>query len=198
MDNDNTIDFKNLWRKQTINQPDMQDLLARVSKFKKDALRSLWIMNVLLFATSAFIVFVWMYYQPQFISTKIGIIITILAMVIYLFKHNKLAGSYKNIDSTQSNQEYLQRLITIKKKQQFLQTKMLSLYFLLLTSGICLYMYEYAARMSLTGAALAYGITLLWMLFNWFYLRPKQIRKQEEKINNLIYAFEEINNQFDV
>ncbi|MXO06518.1 hypothetical protein [Flavobacterium sp. HBTb2-11-1] len=197
MDNDNNIDFKDLWKKQSVSQPDITDLLARVGKFKKAALRSLWISNILLCLTSTFIIFVWVYYQPQFISTKIGIVLVILAMAIYLLVYNKLLENYKNIDATATNQEYLQKLISIKKKQQFLQTKMMSLYFLLLTAGICLYMYEYASRMSALGASLTYGITLLWILFNWFYIRPKQTRKQQEKINSLIEKFEEINNQFE-
>lgn len=197
MDNDNNIDFKDLWKKQSVSQPDMSDLLARVSKFKKAALRSLWMTNILLLATSAFIIFIWIYYQPQFISTKIGIVLTILAMMIYVFVYNKLLNDYKNIDSTQTNQEYLQKLISIKKKQQFLQTKMMNFYFIALTLGICLYMYEYASRMSVLGASLTYGITLLWMLFNWFYIRPKQVKKQQDKINGLIGKFEEVNHQLD-
>lgn len=195
MDNDNNIDFKDLWRKQSVSQPDMQDLLARVNKFKREGLRSLWIINILLLATSAFIVFVWVYYQPQFISTKIGIIVTILAMMIYLFVYNKLLSTYKNIETTQTNQEYLQNLILIKKKQQFLQTTMMRFYFAALTFGICLYMYEYASRMTFLGASLTYGLTLLWMAFNWFLILPKQIKKQQAKINALIEKFEEINKQ---
>ncbi|WP_406844616.1 hypothetical protein [Flavobacterium soyae] len=195
MDNDNNIDFKDLWRKQSVSQPDMQDLLVRVNKFKRAGLRSLWIINILLLATSAFIVFVWVYYQPQFISTKIGIIVTILAMMIYLFVYNKLLSTYKNIETTQANQEYLQNLILIKKKQQFLQTTMMRFYFAALTFGICLYMYEYASRMTFLGASLTYGLTLLWMAFNWFLILPKQIKKQQAKINALIEKFEEINKQ---
>lgn len=195
MDNDNNIDFKDLWRKQSVSQPDMQDLLARLNKFKRAGLRSLWITNILLLATSAFIVFVWVYYQPQFISTKIGIIVTILAMMIYLFVYNKLLSIYKNIETTQTNQEYLQNLILIKKKQQFLQTTMMRFYFAALTFGICLYMYEYASRMTFLGASLTYGLTLLWMAFNWFLILPKQIKKQQAKINALIEKFEEINKQ---
>jgi predicted signal transduction protein with EAL and GGDEF domain len=194
MDNNN-IDFKDLWKKQTVNQPDMEDLLARLQQFKKVGLRCLWITNLLLFATSAFIIFIWFYYQPQFISTKIGIVLTILGMMIYLLVYNKLLGNYKNIATTQTNQEYLQKLILIKKKQQFLQTKMMSLYFILLTVGICLYMYEYASRMTVLGASLTYGITLFWMAFNWLYIHPKQTKKQQSKINELITKFESINAQ---
>ncbi|MET0944673.1 MAG: hypothetical protein ABWY22_04660 [Flavobacterium sp.] len=197
MDNNN-IDFKDLWKKQTVSQPNIEDLMARVKQFKKGAVRSLWITNILLLATSVFILFVWYYYQPQFISTKIGIIITILAMVIYLFTYNKLLVKYKNIETTQTNNEYLQNLILIKKKQQFLQTKMMTFYFIALTTGICLYMYEYASRMTLLGVSLTYGLTLFWMIFNWFYIRPKKIKKQQDKINSLIEKFEEVNNQLEL
>jgi len=193
----NNIDFKDLWKKQSVNQPDMEDLLQRVGQFKKASLRSLWKTNIMLLATSAFIIFIWIYYQPQFISTKIGIVLVVLGMVIYLLASNKLFGNYKDIDATQDNHEYLQKLVSIQKKQQFLQTNMMSLYFLMLTTGICLYMYEYASRMSILGASLTYGITLLWILFNWFYIRPKQIKKQQSKINSLIEKFEEVNHQLE-
>jgi Flp pilus assembly protein TadB len=194
MDNNN-IDFKDLWNKQTVSQPNIEDLLARLKKFKKAGLRSLWKTNILLFAVSIFMIFVWYYYQPQFISTKIGIILAILAMVIYVGVYNGLLSVYKDIDATQTNQEYLQKLILIKKKQQFMQSTILSLYFILLSIGICLYMYEYAVRMTVFYACLTYGITLLWIGFNWFYTRPKQIKKQEEKINDLIGKFESLNDQ---
>jgi predicted signal transduction protein with EAL and GGDEF domain len=197
MDNDNNIDFKDLWKKQTISQSNIEELLARLKQFKKTSLRSLWIANILLFVTSAFIVFVWMYYQPQFISTKIGIVLVVLAIVMYVVVSNRLLRIYKEVDATQTNQEYLQKLILIKKKQQYIHSVVLSLYFILLGSGICLYMYEYAVRMTVFYAILAYGVTLLWIGFNWFYIRPKQIKKQMEKVNSLISKFEEVNKQLD-
>ena len=196
MDNNN-IDFKDLWKKQTVNKPNIEDLLARLKQFKKASLRSLWRTNILLAATSAFIIFIWYRYQPEFISTKIGIILAILAMVMYVGVYNRVLSTFKNIDSTQTNQEYLQQLILIRKKQQYMQSKVLSWYFILLMAGICLYMYEYASRMTVFYALITYGITLLWIAFNWFYIRPKQIAKQQDKINGLIEKFEAINHQLE-
>lgn len=196
MDNNN-IDFKDLWKKQAINKPNIEDLLVRLKQFKKASLRSLWRTNILLAATSAFIIFIWYRYQPEFISTKIGIILAILAMVMYVGVYNRVLSTFKNIDSTQTNQEYLQQLILIRKKQQYMQSKVLSWYFVLLMAGICLYMYEYASRMTVFYALITYGITLLWIAFNWFYIRPKQIAKQQNKINGLIEKFEAINHQLE-
>ena len=198
MDNNNNIDFKDLWKKQTISQPNIEDLMARLKQFKKAAVRSLWVANFLLAITSVFIIFIWYYFQPQFISTKIGIVLAILSMTFYLTFYNRLMNNYKNIDANQTNHEYLQKLIEIKKKQQFMQSTVLSWYFVVLLAGICLYMYEYASRMTVFYALLTYGVTLLWIGFNWFYLRPKQIKKQQDKINSLIEKFEEVNNQLEL
>ncbi|WP_264531498.1 hypothetical protein [Flavobacterium sp. N502540] len=198
MDQNNNIDFKDLWKKQSVSQPDMKDLLGRLKEFKAAGLRHLWITNILLLATTAFIAFVWYYYQPEFISTKIGIVLVIIAMIMYVGVYNGLLVGYKNIDTTQSNQEYLQRLILIRKKQQFMQSTILNLYFILLGAGIGLYMYEYTLRMTLVNALLIYGVVLLWIGVNWFYIRPKQIKKQQEKINDLIGKFEEVNKQLEL
>jgi Flp pilus assembly protein TadB len=192
---DNNIDFKDLWKKQTVSQPNIDELLSKLKQFKRGSLKKLILTNILLIATSAFIVFIWYHYQPEYISTKIGIILTVLAMAMYLFVYNKLAMFYKSIDSTQSNNDYLQKLISIKTKQQFLQSTILSLYFILLGTGLCLYMYEYTLKMSLFWGIFTYVIMLFWIGIVWFYLRPKEIKKQNTKINNLISRFEEINNQ---
>jgi hypothetical protein len=189
------IDFKNIWQKQKVNEPNFEDLLNKLKQFKSKSLRKLIITNILLLATSVFIGLIWYHYQPQMISTKIGIVITILAMAIYLLVYNKLFTFFYKTNSTQSNTDYLQSLYILKSKQGFIQTTMMNLYFIMLSTGICLYMYEYTSRMTPFMAVFAYGITLMWMGFNWFYTRPRTIKKQQTKLNELIGKFEEINKQ---
>lgn len=189
----NDLYFKDLWKKQSASKPNIEDLLARVRQFKKVSLRRLWITNILLAATCISIIFIWYYCQPEFLSTKIGIVVTISTMVIYLVVYNRLMTIYKNIDITLDNQEYLKQLILIKKKEQFMQSTMLSLYFISLGTGIASYMYEYVVRMSIFWRSFTYGVTFLWMMFNWFFLRPKHIKKEQAKINALIEKFEEVN-----
>jgi hypothetical protein len=57
-------------------------------------------------------------------------------------------------------------------------------------------MFEYVLRMTLLDGLLTYGITGLWIAFNWFYLKPKIIKKQQQKLNDSIAALENMNNQF--
>lgn len=194
---DNNINFNDLWAKQTSTEPSHADLLLQLKKMKQSNLRKLIITNCSLFATSVFIILIWVYYQPELLTTKIGIVLIILAMAIYVFAYNKSFMLLKNTTNTQSNSDYLKELLAIKAKQVFMQTTMLNLYFILLSIGISLYMYEYTSRMTTFLGIFTYGITALWVLFNWFYLRPKQIKKQLNELNEIINKFENINKQFD-
>lgn len=189
------IDFKNIWKQQTSSKPNIEELLGKLKKFRNQNLRRLIFANIALITTSLLIIFIWYRYQPQMITTKIGIVLVILAMVIFLFAYNKMFMVFYKIDQTQSNNEYLQSLYVVKSKQKFMQTTILNFYFIMLFLGICFYMYEYTSRMTFSSGFLAYAVTLAWIAFNWFYLRPKTIKKQEGKLNELINKFEEINNQ---
>ncbi|SFE42542.1 hypothetical protein [Thermoflexibacter ruber] len=192
---DNDINFKDLWAKQKVAEPDKEELLLKMEAFKKENIRKIIFSNILLVATSAFIIFIWVYYQPAMLTTKIGIVLIVLAMAIYMFANNKNKPVF-NITTTEiSNKEYLEALLAIKKKQQFMQTTILNSYFVLLSLGIALYMYEYASKMSIAWALAVYGLTVLWILFNWFYFRPKQIKKQQHKLNEIISKFERLNQQ---
>ncbi|MGG7468248.1 hypothetical protein ACVVIH_12610 [Chryseobacterium arthrosphaerae] len=192
---DTNIDFKNIWKQQTSSKPNMEELLGRLKKFKNENLRRLVVTNLLLIATCTGIAFVWYRYQPGLVTTKIGIVLVIAAMVIFLLAYNKLLMVFYKIDNTQSNSEYLQSLYVVKNKQKFMQTTMLNIYFIMLFTGLILYMYEYTSKMSFSSSAIAYIAIVAWIGFNWFYLRPRTIKKQQAKLDGLIAKFEEINNQ---
>lgn len=192
---DTNIDFKNIWKQQTSNKPNMEELLGKLKKFKNENLRKLITTNLLLIATCIGIAFIWYRYQPELVTTKIGIVLVILAMVVFLLAYNKMFMIFYKIDSTQSNSEYLQNLYLVKSKQKFMQTTMLNVYFIMLFTGLILYMYEYTSKMTATSSVIAYIAVLTWVGINWFYLRPKTIKKQEAKVNGLINKFEELNNQ---
>jgi hypothetical protein len=189
--------FNELWARQKTGEPNKEDLFLRANNFKKSNLKRLIKTNLLLIATSLFIIFIWVHYQPQMITTKLGIITTILAMVIFLIAYNQSFALFKNIANTLSNSEYLKNLLVIKAKQQFMHTTMMNVYFVLLSIGIGLYLYEYTQRMTLFLGILTYGITAIWILFNWFYLRPRQIKKQQSKLEEIINKFENINKQLE-
>ncbi|KMQ59450.1 hypothetical protein ACM46_20365 [Chryseobacterium angstadtii] len=189
------IDFKGLWKQQTTHQPSMEELLGRLKKFRNENLYRLLGTNIMLIITSLLIGLIWYYYQPQLLSTKIGIVLVVLSMIIFLTAYNQMFMIFYKLDYTQTNTEYLHSLYLLKSKQKLMQTTMLNLYFIMLSTGIGLYMYEYASKMEIIYGIAAYGLTFLWIAINWFYLRPITIKKQQAKLNGLINKFEEMNGQ---
>ena len=191
------INFNELWSGQKAEQPTTKDLILKIDNFKKSNRKKIIFINVIFVLTTLFILFIWYYYQPQLITTKIGIVLSILAMAIFAISSNQSLLLFKKTNESENNRNYLKNLLAIKEKQQFLQTTMLNLYFVLLSTGIALYMYEYTSSMTTFWAVFSYGITGLWILFNWFYLRPRQIKKQRAKLNEIINKFENIQTQLD-
>lgn len=193
---ESNIDLKNIWQQQKVERPDIEKTIGELKKYTRDSLMKLIITNILLIVTGGIVIFIWYYFQPQLISTKIGITLVILAMLMFLFYYNRLSVTLKKLDTTQSSNDYLQNLNTLVIRQKFIQTKIISLYFIMLSAGICLYMYEYTLKFTVIWTCLSYVITLAWIAVNWFYLRPRIIKKQQQKLNALINQFEKLNQQF--
>ncbi|WP_430613629.1 hypothetical protein [Flavobacterium sp. JP2137] len=192
MDNSN-IDFTAIWKQQKVVQPDIVELQNKLNQFKKNNVKKLIFSNILLITTIVLVIFIWYKYQPQYLTTKIGIVLVIFAMTIFLLVYNKQFSSFNKIDDTQTTGNYLKSLTDLKTKQKYIQTTMLSMYFIMLSLGIGLYLYEYTLMMSMFWAIFAYGITLTWISFNWFYIRPKTIKKKQAKLDELISKFEAVN-----
>jgi hypothetical protein len=195
--NIDNLNFNELWSGKTAEQPSSKDLIVKIDSYKKSGRKKIVFANVTLAATSLFIIFVWYYYQPQLVTTKIGIVFIIAAMAIFILASSKSLALLKPENETESNQQYLKNLIALKERQEFIQTTLLHLYFILLSAGIALYMYEYTSRMTVFWAFVTYAITAVWILFNWFYIRPKQIKKEQKKLLELIGKLESFQDQMN-
>lgn len=191
----NTIDLKELWKKQETAIPDTKELFAKIRAFKKNNLYQLIITNIALLLTSVFIGFVWYYFRPEMLTTKIGVVLAIMAMALYLFVYNRMLPLFVDVGYEMNSHQYLQQLLKLKEKQLFLQSTIQNIYFILLSTGLFLYMLEYALRMKLPWAILTYAITFLWIAIVWFYFIPRTIKKQQIKINKLINKVEALGRQ---
>jgi membrane protein YdbS with pleckstrin-like domain len=198
MDNNN-INFKELWQSQTSPpQQSSEELTSKMKQLKSSNIRKMFLTTFLFAATSCFMIWIWVTFQPEIFTTKLGIMLVILAMAIYGVSLNQQHPLLKKIDEANSNAEYLQNLLAVKKQQQFLQTTMMSLYYILLSAGLALYLYEYASMMSDYWGIFAYAATFAWIAFTWFYIRPRQAKKQNSKMDEMITHFQALNQQLEV
>lgn len=191
----NNIDFKELWNRGKSNVPDVSEVFAKADQLNRKTRNKIWRGNVALSLTVLFMVFIWWYYQPQLITTKIGLTLVIIAIVVFLATTNQMIPLLAKTNVETDSQHFLEQMIRLKQKQEFLNKTMLTGYFIFLSLGIFLYMIEYAGRGSLTFQLVAYGITFAWMALNWFYIRPKTIKKQQSAVNDIITRLEGVNKQ---
>jgi hypothetical protein len=189
------LDIKSLWKTKETEVPDVSKVYSRVKEFKKHKVKSLIITNVMLFSTAIFIGLIWFYFKPVYISTKIGIVSIIFAIVIYLVVLNRIIPMMNEIELSESNRDYLLKLLRIKKTQKFFNKIIVKIYFVLLSLGLALYLYEYVVRMSPIWAVVCYCVTAFWIVLNWLYFVPRSIKKQDEKLNNLISGFQNLKDQ---
>ena len=191
------IDIKELWRKQAVPFADCSGLFKEVNHFKRKKVLELIVLNAVLWMTICFVAFVWIYFKPQLLVTKIGILLTIVAMgTVAVFTH-KMIPLYRIVDEEQSNREYLNELLAVRRKENFMQTKLMYFYFISLSVGIGLYMYEHIQESSLQFRVVAYSVFLLWVGLNWFVFRPRIIRRNRQRLDSLIVRVERIKTQID-
>ena len=192
---EDNINLKALWNQQAVPPANQSDIFRKIEKHKSAGLRKMILLNSLLLLTIAFVVFIWIYFKPQLWTTKIGIVLAILPMVIVMIFSNMIIPLYRKTSSIQSNSDYLHNLLEIKNKESYMQTKIMNLYFILLPTGIGLYMYEYTAKMPSIWGIVVYGVVGMWFALNWFVLRPKIIRKNTGKVNDLVQQLEKVKSQ---
>ena len=196
MSND-SINFSDLWNKQLIAKPNQADIQQRISKLKNKGLIQLFTITALLGITSAFIIWIWINYNPEMLTTKAGIVLILLAMAIFSVARNRQYPLLKQLDDAESNRDYLNNLMKLKKSEQFIHTTLLNGYFIMLATGLLLYLIEATQKMSMSETVLTYAAITIWFLFAWLYLRPKQIRKQQALIDEIIQKIEIISEQMD-
>lgn len=194
---ENNINIKELWLSQVVENSSADNLILKANSLKKLMVKKLLISNLILISTSVLIALVWYYYQPQFLSTKIGIVFCFVAMLMYLTVYNTIIPFLKQVTNVNDSKSHLAHLLRIKEKELFRQTTLLNIYFIVLTLGLCLYMYEYTSRMTVTWAIICYVIVLLWISINAFYLNPKRTKPQQKKIQKLIDSLKNIQDQLN-
>lgn len=192
------IDFKQLWRQQpTPETPYAGEIIGRANAFKRKFRNKLIAGNVLLLATSVFIVWVILHFEPEYATTKIGALLVVSAIVLYVIYSGKMLSLVKAVNPDEDLQHGIASLVALKKKQAFIHTTVTNLYFGLLSVGIFLYMIEYASRMSGIMAVTVYGLTTIWFAFNWFYMRVKTMKRQGQHIDDVLQALLSLQKQFD-
>lgn len=189
-------DFGLLWKQQKVAAiPDIKDVLkqgARVkNKIRNKVLRNLVVSVVGI----AYYIFFMIYFHPKMLTTVIGVLLMLLAIIIYQAVAVTVLPLLAKNNFELSSKEYLDKLILLKQKQNFVNKKVLNVFFLLISAGLMVFMVEFALMMQLVWAVAAYLFVAGWLVFVWVYIRPRKIKKQTSEINEAINKLEKLDKQ---
>ncbi|WP_379967436.1 hypothetical protein [Epilithonimonas sp. UC225_85] len=192
------INFQDFWNKKNVEIPNIKEIKSSADKYRKKQLSSTFCYMLGLVATAVLIIFIWTTIDFKLMTTTIGIVLILIALALYIYLFSQNINVMRKINPSVSNQKYLASLKKLQKQQAYMQTIGISIYYILLTLGFAFYFYEFALRMSPLGGILAYGLTFSWLAIVWFFIRPKQVRKQNAKISKVIDSLELIEKDLEI
>lgn len=191
----NDMDLKALWRKQeAVEKPDIGKLYKKVDHIKRATRIRIIIQNLILLTVSVIVIYVGFNIVHAKYTTKIGVCLMVIAMLTYLFVQNRMIPVLFKTNFTISTHEYLEQLISIKRREDFLNRVMIHIYFALLCIGMGLYFVQFVH--TLLSGILLYGLTLAFLLLCWF-LQPRGARCRQKVLLETIARLEELNRQLD-
>lgn len=194
MDHKPNID--QLWQQAAEPAPDWQLFAAQLAALESKKRNEKNRVNFLLGVTMSFVAFIGFAYWPMQWSTLAGIALTELSMLLYLWQYNRHTKVRNEGLISANAREYLNYLYTERLKQHFLSKQLMTTYFLLLGTGVLLYMWEFVQRMPGWYGWLAYGLAIGWFAVNWFVFRPRIQKKKEAEMNEHISNLEALQEQW--
>ena len=190
------VDFKALWNKEEAkDMPDTKELLKKADRLRKLTRFKLIAQTLVLSATIVILLFVGFRIDHEQVTTMIGLVLMIIAIVSYLVVANQILPMLFKSNVEGTSQEYLNQLIRIKRKNEFINKVMINVYFSLLSLGLFLYSLQFVARMSTAWATFYYVMVFGWMAFSWFVSRPRGIKRKQKPLNDMIERLEAVNAQ---
>ncbi|MBU8882634.1 hypothetical protein KSK37_05995 [Kaistella sp. DKR-2] len=128
------------------------------------------------------------------ISSMIIISITcFLQAGLMLFTAQKIS----KIDETQTPGMHLKQWQNFRLFQKKQRHWNMPVYYVLLSIALAVYMYELLKTVDLWKMILAFMVTYSWMLFAYFYLGKKEVKKQDAKLDGIIAELKSLENQFN-
>ncbi len=189
--------FREIWSNKDADIPNIKEVKAKAERYRKIQLLKDTGNIAFLVAITLLAAGIWVRTHFTFFTTKIGIALMLMGLTVYTYLLYQKFNSLKKVNPAATNQAYLSSMKKTEQHQIYMQTKGLSFYYITLSSGFAIYFYELTLKISLTGVILIYTATFLWMAVGWFIIRPRQIKKQKEKISAVIRSLEKLEKSFE-
>lgn len=191
----NEVDFKELWGKQESNErPDTVQLLQKAAQIRKTFRLKLIVRTIGLIASIVIMLSAGLSINSRQLTTTIGLALMVTGVVAYLITTNHLLPMLFKSNISNSSQEYLNQLIRIQHKNEFMHKVMIDVYFCLLTIGLWLYILQGSKLLSTVNAVLLYLVPSVFLAITWMFAKRYELKKISG-LTDTIKKLESVNGQ---
>ena len=191
-------ELENLWKQSETKIPPQKTNISKIKNNRMKLKNTYTKGAILLILTGIFILGLMIFLDSNIktilvVSSMIIISITcFLQAALMLFTANEIA----KIDETQTPTFHLKQWQNFRAFQKKQRHWNMPVYYTLLSIALGVYMYELLKNVDLWKMILTFAITYSWMLFAYFYLGKKEIKKQDAKLDGIISELKSLENQF--
>ena len=191
-------ELENLWKQSETKIPPQKTNMSKIKNNRMKLKNTYTKGAILLILTGIFILGLMIFLDSNLktilvVSSMIIISITcFLQAALMLFTANEIA----KIDETQTPTSHLKHWQSFRVFQKKQRHWNMPVYYTLLSIALGVYMYELLKNADLWKMILTFAITYSWMLFAYFYLGKKEIKKQDAKLDGIISELKSLENQF--
>jgi len=193
---DNLNDLKAIWlTAKTDDLPGSKEMLRIVKRFRNERLRRKLLIILLALVVIAMMVITIVIVRSTMITTILGEAFTIIAAGILIFTNTRSMKRFIDLKDC-SNKEFIAFLEQTRRNQEFYYKKTQVAGMILSSVGLFLYLYEQVYR-SLLWSIIIYSMVIVWTLFLWLYMRPRNFKKQGAKLNATMEKLRKISDQIN-
>ena len=190
--------LKDIWQNQ-VAQPKVshEDVLIKVRKTKNGFANKLFIELIGMGLALAMLSYVWISSPFRMWTTHLAMLIFICSSLYYLFiqirDYNRIKDESLLLGKPEEYIDYLKRY---KHDRYILNTRKYKIYTWFLTFGFFFYFIEIAFLASVWITVIGIFFTAAWILFCYFVLMGRYVRKEEAKLEDMIANLERLEKQF--
>lgn len=192
-------DLENLWKTSETKIPAKNTQISKIKNNRMKLKNTYTKGAILLVATGILILILMTTFDSEILTLPIISAMVIISLVCFLqaglmfFTAKKIS----DIDETQTPASHLQQWLEFREFQKKLRHWNMPVYYILLSLALGVYMFELLKTVDLWKMLLAFAITYSWLLFAYFYLGKKEVKKQDAKMDGIISELKNLENQFN-
>jgi len=191
---DNLNDLKAIWlTANTDSLPASGEMLRMAKKFRNGKIRHKLIMIFIAVLLAAVMIFGAINNGLTMVSSWIGEACLIVTCMLLAFTNIRSIRRFIDFkDST--NKEFIEFMEQTRRNQLYYYQKTQVAGMGISSIGLLLYFYEIVYRDTVV-FIITYSIAFLYLAFMWFYIRPRNFKRQNLKMDKTVRKLHDISNQ---